>query len=288
MIITKITGGLGNQMFQYAYGRKLAMEWNMPLKLDRSELEGNRLATPRKFELDHFNVVLDFPTPAELNAVKLDEERGVVNKLLMKFKQRGFPVQSSHILEGQPLHKKNAIYLDGYWQSEKYFNDIAALIRKEFTPRHGWDKNNEEVLGSIQSTQAVSIHVRRGDYVTNAVANSYHGTCSPAYYQQAVSYIAQRVQDPVYFVFSDDLEWCRGHLDFGGRPAHFIGHNGGDRAFMDIMLMRNCQHHIIANSSFSWWGAWLNDRADKLVIAPNRWFTQKDDNNIVPESWIRL
>jgi hypothetical protein len=145
------------------------------------------------------------------------------------------------------------------------------------------------VLGSIKQTTSVSLHVRRGDYVTNTTTAQFHGTCSLAYYHAAVDYIAAQVSDPHFFVFSDDLDWVAKNLPILHLTT-LVDVNGPDRGVADMSLMTACQHHIIANSSFSWWGAWLNPSTRKIVVAPKRWFNQvgHDTRDLLPESWVKL
>ena len=293
MIITKITGGLGNQMFQYAFGRARALQWNIPFKMDRSELESGRLNTPRQYELHHFNVVESFARPEELRQLKLDIYGRVMNRILLNVKNTFPDIKPSHIREHASIEKNlkpgqpRSLYLDGYWQSEKYFKAYAEVIKKDFTLRDKPDSWNEELLQRIRKGASVSIHVRRGDYVTNASTNKYHGTCSLEYYQQAIALIEKEVSEPEYYVFSDDLPWVKENLSFGKGTVVFVDHNS-NAAHMDIMLMSQCKHNIIANSSFSWWGAWLNANPRKQVIAPKKWFNHKEDINILPEPWIKL
>jgi hypothetical protein len=180
-------------------------------------------------------------------------------------------------------------HLDGYWQSEKYFQDIAATIRRDFTLATDLSAQDRAVADAIADVNAVSVHVRRGDYVTDARTRAAHGVCSNEYYLQACDMIIRRQPDPHFFVFSDDLDWCRSHLQLPG-AATYVGHNGPDRDYADLYLMSQCRNHIIANSSFSWWGAWLNPRSDKVVIAPCQWFSglDVDTRDVLPDGWIRI
>jgi hypothetical protein len=178
--------------------------------------------------------------------------------------------------------------LSGYWQSEKYFKRYESAIRGEFAFRHPLDARNAELAAEIGSVSAVSLHVRRGDYSSNPKTRAIHGLCSLEYYRAAIEHIAKRVELPCFFVFSDDIGWARDHLDVGFRCS-FIGHNQGERNFVDMHLMSLCKHHIIANSSFSWWGAWLNPDPEKTVIAPRRWFANDTPTgDLIPEEWVRL
>ena len=148
---------------------------------------------------------------------------------------------------------------------------------------------NKDLLRNIHSTHSVSVHVRRGDYVSDSAANKVHGTCTPDYYQRAIAMVDSRTSDAHFFVFSDDIAWVRSAIDFGSR-ATFVSHNTGSDSFRDMQLMAACRQHIVANSSFSWWGAWLDPRPDKVVMAPRTWFASEklDTRDLVPADWIRL
>jgi hypothetical protein len=187
------------------------------------------------------------------------------------------------------LRLTDNISLDGYWQSEKYFSDIAPVIRSDFTVRVEPEGLNREVASVINGCNAISIHFRRGDYVTDAKIAARHGACTNDYFIKAVELIKARVERPHFFVFSDDPAWVREHFTIP-HTMTLVDHNGPDKAHEDLRLMSLCRHHIIANSSFSWWGAWLNPRPDKIVIAPLRWFNDPtvDTSDLIPESWLRI
>ena len=183
----------------------------------------------------------------------------------------------------------DGVCLEGYWQSERYFAQVADRVRHDLTLEKPPAGRDAELLAEIAAGNAVSLHVRRGDYVTDPAASATHGVCPLDYYRRAIAFIAERVADPVFFLFSDDPEWTRANLDLGG-AATLVDHNGPDRGHEDLRLMSHCDHHIIANSSFSWWGAWLDPRPQKMVVAPRQWFrdASKDTSDLIPESWVQL
>ena len=187
------------------------------------------------------------------------------------------------------LKCKNDVYLEGYWQSEKYFKNIEHLIRSEFTPVTEPDNPTEKMADQIRSCVSVNLHFRRGDYVSNSTTNAYHGTCSLEYYHRAIRIIEENVKNPHFFIFSDDPDWVRENADTG-HPTTIVDLNGPDQDYEDMRLMSLCQHHIIGNSSFSWWGAWLSTNPQKIVIAPKKWFNRMDINtqDLIPESWLQL
>tara|TARA_R110002167_G_scaffold168187_1_gene365822 strand:- start:1734 stop:2540 length:807 start_codon:yes stop_codon:yes gene_type:complete len=180
-------------------------------------------------------------------------------------------------------------YLSGYWQSGKYFKTCADDIRKDFTFKTELSHKNKELADSIGSMNAVSLHVRRGDYVSNSKTQKTHGLCSLGYYQSAIEFISSEVSSPHFFIFSDDIDWVKNNLKIGF-PVTYVGNNQGVDSFNDMRLMSLCKHHVIANSSFSWWGAWLNPDPDKIVVAPKCWFYNYpvDTSDLYCDGWALL
>lgn len=292
MIIVLLKGGLGNQMFQYAAGRRLACLHDVQLKLDlswfRDYPDG---ATPRSFVLDHFSIRAESATDQEI-ALLFEPQFGRIRRFLNSINPcyRNTHIRSHNsCFDPAILGLPDNICLDGYWQSEKYFSDIASVIRNEFTAHDEPEERNREFISTINGCNAISIHIRRGDYVTDAKNAARHGTCIDNYYKKAVELVAERVERPHFFVFSDDPVWVREHFRIS-HPMTLVDHNGPDEAHEDLRLMSLCRHQIIANSSFSWWGAWLNPKPDKIVIAPSRWFNDPaiDTNDLIPTSWLRI
>jgi hypothetical protein len=180
-------------------------------------------------------------------------------------------------------------YLIGYWQSEKYFAKHAQQIRDDFRFKYPLSGQNEYWSQLIQGANAVSLHVRRSDMVNNPEVVKTHGSCDLEYYTSAAQRVAQGLENPVFFIFSDEPDWCKANLKLE-HTTHYIDNNTGADAYRDVQLMSFCRHHVIANSSFSWWGAWLNPRNDKKVIAPKRWFADnsKDTGDLIPSGWERI
>ena len=289
MVVVKLMGGLGNQMFQYAAGRALAHAFNTSLKLDISFLSDN---TPRHnviqrpYELSVFNIKEQFPNKKEVQ--KFTTGRVALSDRLT-FRTYTLYKEPHFHFAPDFLKLKPSVYLDGFWQSEEYFKAIKETIVEEFSFKEKPEGGNKQISDQISGTNSVSIHVRRGDYISNPYTNSYHGTCDLKYYQLAIEIIAQRVTDPYFFVFSDDIEWTKEHLviDY---PSQYVDQNNGDKSYEDLRLMSTCKHNIIANSSFSWWGAWLNSYPDKIVVAPEKWFNNSENNtkDLLPPSWIKV
>lgn len=287
-------GGLGNQMFQYAAGRRLALQHRAELKLDLSFLQENvDVITVRNYELGHLGIRVSIATSDEVSALTgIGENR--IKRILRKFISKSNPGHR-HIHEPyfhfypDLLDAPDNSYLEGYWQSERYFKDVDNIIRNEFSVVTKPDACNVEMAERIGSANSVSIHIRRGDYVSSNVINSYHGVCSTEFYRNAVKIVAERVTSPHFFVFSDDPLWAKENFRLSYETT-YLDHNGSDKGYEDLRLMSLCRHCIVANSSFSWWGAWLCGNPDKIVIAPRRWFNVPDLNtdDLLPESWIRI
>ncbi len=294
MIAVKLMGGLGNQMFQYAAARAMAADRQCPVFLDRSFLEtpSEGKWTQRYFELDVFNIQTSVPEDFSVRLLKRLNSNSRWNRIsnsalwMLPYRNYYEAVQGFH---SELLQFPQHVYLQGYFQSEQYFLRHEQLIRKEFTFKTAASGKNAEVLQQIRNSNAVSVHVRRGDYVSLPAAAEYHALTGLPYYQRAVEILAAENSDMSFFVFSDDPEWCRQHLKLPG-PTMIVDWNNGKASFEDLRLMSNCKHHIIANSSFSWWGAWLNPSIEKKVIAPQKWVNDPAQYNpdLLPASWIKL
>jgi hypothetical protein len=289
MIIVGLKGGLGNQLFQYAAGRQLAHIHNTIVKLDTTAYY---YGGPRQFELSHFNIQENIAVTAEIK--KLTEVKQ--NRLQKSF----YSLLHSHSKLSPNYIKYNKIpykaaffklldniYLEGYWSSEKYFNDIRDIIRREFTFKEAPDKTNQKFADQISAVNSVSLHIRRGDYAEDPKAAQSHGLCSVQYYRDCIEYIIQKVDNPHFFIFSDHPDWSRNNLKLS-HPAVYISHNTASKDYEDMRLMSLCKHNIIANSTFSWWAAWLNSNPQKIVLAPQKWFADKKFNidDIIPAGWI--
>ena len=292
MIVTNIIGGLGNQMFQYAAGRALSLMNDQPLRLDVSTFDGYNLHNG--FELSRlFMGPMNLATSDELlnmlgwRAVPIIK-RQLLKNLFSMLRGNRFIVEP-HFQYWSGIHQvQTDAYLSGYWQSSKYFKGFENDIRADFVFKQILTDKNHEMASKILACNAVSIHVRRGDYVQNPNTLSTHGICSLDYYNLAIRHISKCIENPIFFVFSDDMAWVRKNfkIEF---PYHHIDHNLGAESYNDMRLMSMCKHHIIANSSFSWWGAWLNPCLDKVVVAPDRWFVNATNtNDLIPNDWVRL
>ncbi|MFA6013856.1 MAG: alpha-1,2-fucosyltransferase [Gallionellaceae bacterium] len=292
MIISYILGGIGNQMFQYAAGRALALQIDQPFAVDLASFSNYSLH--HGFELNRvFNLNVAVAEQSDVQAMLGWRAHPLAIKVL---RRAVFSTLCGSKLVIEPhfnfwpglLEKTDECYLFGYWQSERYFKAIESTLRKDFTFRTPLTGRNAELAIEIARGQTVSLHVRRGDYVSDAKTGKVMDVCSLDYYHAAINYIAARVSQPVFYIFSDDIAWVKQNLQLNS-PAVYIEHNRQAESYRDMQLMSLCQHQIIANSSFSWWGAWLNSNAEKIVIAPKHWFVNGNSTeDLIPRAWVRL
>ncbi len=294
MIAVRLMGGLGNQMFQYAIGRKLALEHSTDLVMDLIFFENiAKIDTPRHYELDCFTINEKFLSPAKRPVENPQStfagRRGKLQLIKHRLVGQNWQVyyEPHHNFDPKALKLPDNSYLIGYWQTEKYFADSRDIILKDFSFKQPAKGKNAELLNQIKNSESISIHVRRGDYVTNKHASKFHGTKELSYYNTALSHFLKQTNNPTLFVFSDEPEWCKNNLKFKQKTVYVEGNKKG---YEDMRLMMNCRHNIIANSSFSWWAAWLNQNPDKLVAAPKQWFNDSSVNtkDVIPESWIKI
>jgi hypothetical protein len=285
VIAVRLMGGLGNQMFQYAAARRLALKLQTQLVVDLGwfHYEGAGAHARRVFELDATRL------PAEL----VSFEPAAVDRWesgRRRFRRARFDVvrqrEDDVVLDRRVLDAPDGTLLIGYWQSEGYFADVAETIRREL----GFDGEAVRAAPTVEEAlgtgRAVSVHIRRGDYVTHPETSAYHGVLTRDYYRQAMDAVTARVGECRFLAFSDDHEWVRQELagDLGLEVV------SADLPRHELALMTRCTHHIVANSSFSWWGAWLGERTDSVVVAPARWFTDAriDTTDVVPARWERI
>jgi len=293
-VIVRLSGGHGNQMFQFAAARRISIHNKALLQVDLSWFDQKGHWTPRKYELGIFKIPVEYAKKEDVKNLKSLRQNFLFRRLPPRLKSRIFSSKYSHVIEKDfafdpdILSVTGTIYLDGHWQSYKYFDDVGETIRKDFSFGDEIDSANRQAADKIMSCEAVSLHIRRGDFVTFKSASDMHGLCSLQYYEKAGSIMQSRLKAPVCFVFSDDVQWAKDHLKLE-MPTIFIDHNGS-APHMDMYLMSLCRHHIIANSSFSWWGAWLGKNFEKTVIGPVKWFNNNKINtqDLMPEEWIRI
>jgi len=286
MVIVKIWGGLGNQLFQYSFGQYLAFKLHTTVKYDIQTTNSLSSFTQRDFALSSFNIKVDAATAAEVNEKKYFSNiqlARVERKLAQQFPsffKKHFVEQT---IPQQPasLAITDNCYYEGYWQSYEYLQPIETQLRNEIALKDPLPVTAAKTLAAMQRCLPVSIHVRRSDYLQHANLIN----CSIQYYNNAIACIKEQFSDVQFFVFSDDIPWCKQH--FTGTDFSFVE---GNSHYEDLILMSRCHHHIIANSTFSWWAAWLNSNTGKKVLAPGKWHTKKDNrlNELLPAEWIKL
>ncbi len=274
MIVAKLYGGLANQMFQYAAGKAASLRLNTNLYLDISwfeEIKGNTEIVQRVCELDGFGI--------QVPSISLRDKLSIKIHPPAILREEGF-----HYQKGYEKLTDNTM-LDGYWQSYKYFIDFNEAVIADFKFPDRILREDVEVIKLMRDTESVAVHIRRGDYNT-ARGRNFHGLLPLSYYMRALFHLSKAVSSPQLFLFSDDIKWCKETIDLG-LPIIFIDSNRPTTGVEDMRLMSSCKHIIMANSSFSWWSAWLNKNPDKLVYAPNKWFADKtlDTKDLIPLGW---
>lgn len=288
MKIVYFYDGLGNQMFQYAFYKKLKKkDKNIYGNLNFYKKNGihNGYELKKIFNIDIEN---DKKENDFFNlSIRKNIFQRIINKVLNSLNILLYIENWGENNINKIIGKKFIRYYFGWWQSEKYFKDISEEIKLDFKFPEFKNEKNIELKNKILNSNSVSIHIRRGDYQKNI----YLGGLAPlAYYKAAIEYIVKIVENPIFYIFSDDVEWCKENLKINFL-THYIDWNKGKESFRDMQLMSLCKHNIIPNSTFSWWGAWLNSNPNKIVIAPERWFNKClkwNYSNIVPETWIKI
>lgn len=300
MIISKLTGGLGNQLFQYAIGRSLAICKNTIFKMDISFYSSNEnKKLNRKYLLDKFNISESIASNNELKEIV--KKKHLKRAILRNVCKRQIPYYKENIVVEQTLSfdknlfniNKNTI-LEGYWPNEKYFLPIQHILQKEFILQKEYiTPLFSEYQSAINSKNAISIHIRRTDYLNmDDGTHNLFGICDLEYYNNAINFILSKVDNPFFYIFTDDAKWVVANfkLDY---PFYIISENKF-QDYEELQLMSFCKHNIIANSTFSWWGAWLNKYQNKIIVAPQKWYNNEnyqefyEKSDFVPKTWIRI
>lgn len=288
MIVVRLMGGLGNQLFQYAAGRHLAHLNNVELFVDTSFLQTSiENTTLRNYELGAFNVeckIADEKMLHDFHGCDFSTKERILTKLISfgnknkyKFDEYGF---DEHLLE-----LKGNYYIRGYFQSEKYFKNIADIIRKELSIKDEFMPNDSALIQQIKNTNSISVHIRRGDYIRNLSSMEAHGLCSKDFYTKSIEFIKRELGNDLHFyLFTDNAAWVEKEMHWEINCTLIENKTTVE----DFYLMSLCKHNIIANSTFSWWAAWLNENPDKKVIVPKHWLNNvlSESVELVPKNWI--
>lgn len=292
MIIIRLSGGLGNQLFQYSFGRYLSIKLETELKFDIQLNTSASDFTPRLLGLSKYNTNLCLASKKEINRYKIFNG-GYLSRIERKLSQT-FPFLNKKYIIEKPFEIVDTdlffddCYYDGYWQSENYFKSIADIIRSDLQLKLDLDVKNNCMAEEISKSISVSLHIRRGDYISVNSNSKIFSICTLQYYQKAIEFFNLKFGSPIFYIFSDDIKWVKER--FQGDAFRIVDMNQGN-PHADLYLMSLCKHNIIANSSFSWWGAWLNNNKDKKVVSPEKWYNDKIMNSkavfsLIPESWI--
>lgn len=279
MDIVKFQGGLGNQLFQYGLYRKLLILGKC-VKADTRCYQENKMESNRELELLLFQgVKLNIANKAQVLVKKnfVTKRKG--------FRERNiFFVQENMAGEYDPtMLARKCSYLEGYWQTEKYFKDIRNILLSELVFPEIQYGEQAIYESDISSSESVSIHIRRGDYLNHL--DKYGNICTEEYYIKAIKCIQKNIKNPRFFVFSDDMKWSK-HALGSYKQIQFVEHNSDVKSIYDMKLMSLCKHNIIANSSFSWWASWLNNNPNKIIIAPERWRNDCECQDIYCKEWM--
>jgi len=276
MKIVRVIGGLGNQMFQYAFYLALMKKYSN-VKLD---INGFKTYKLQDYQLER---IFDLQISHSVN----------FNSIWMRIYRRIMKmdvIREDTLYHPEVLEIKGLAYYSGYWNSEKYFSEVESEVRDSFKFKNVLVDRNKEISGQILNTNSISLHIRRGDYLETEINRKLYGNiCTLNYYEQAINLIKERVENPCFFIFSDDINWCKENLKT--ENSEFIDWNTGDNSYIDMQLMSLCKNNILANSTFSWWGAWLNENKNKIVIVPSKFLNNMIPENMdtfVPKNWIRI
>ena len=305
MILVKLMGGMGNQMFQYAMARTLSHRHNCRLFIDKSLCaEAERLTSSglslRPFGLDVFNIQGQIVNDEACHrTLKIRKENRLRRSAALMFCRvannfsncwRVLIYERKDVaFDKSLLRLPDNVVLQGYFPSYKYFRGIEDVIRRDFAFTVEPDEQNQKMIELISSSNSISVHLRRGDYISNEKTRGKFGVCNLTYYEKAIDYFIKTVEEPRIFIFTNDPDYAEDNLKIN-YPSIYVTHNSGRKSFEDMRLMSLCRHNIIANSSFSWWGAWINKNPDKIVIAPSPAFDKVglNDHDFYPESWLLL
>ena len=274
-ICIRLSGGLGNQMFQYALGRSMADRYGYGLQLDASGfLLRKQGVTPREYALDVFRVRTSVNQKGALYGEFLLR---VIKKIPKICRLLGIRFEYNENYDPMVMKERGYRYWIGYWQSYRYFESFSRAIYEDFRPQRRPSKYAIDFVRNLKPERSIMLHVRRGDYVSSSSAYSYHSTLSLEYYREAIDRCNSMITNPIFYVFSDDIKWCREQQIVHSNSVFYVDQNPDRKDWEDLWMMSNCYHQIIANSSFSWWSAWLSDQRHKeiskrLVIAPGNWF----------------
>lgn len=289
MIIVKLQGGLGNQLFQYSLGKSLEVSEKRKVYFDVSSFNHSSNQTSRDFVLEKLGLKVDL-IPKKVASI-ITFLKKVSFKFNITFKSNFFSfLHSENSFQYIPIVvKKKLIIFDGYWQSPKYFESISNDLTKSFYSLDRISNSGQNLIANLKSKSTVAIHIRRGDYISNKETYDFHGICDLEYYYSAIDFIESKYYVDTYIIFTDDIEWVQNNFSIGNR-IFIYGCNYAENDIDELLMMASVSHNIIANSTFSWWSAYINPNPEKIVIAPKKWFNDLSINveDLFPTNWVRL
>ena len=282
MIIVRLAGGLGNQMFQYSLGRTLSLKTGFPLYMDTGEFKANRKRTYSLRALSIKGNVAPFLL-AGFPALRSKLGKCIVGLIYKDYPKLTLRREDSLQFNSSVLAINNPVYLTGYWQSPKYFQAYRSTLCEELVPKRLSSQAKQLQSLILSEADSVALHIRRGDYVSDPDAHAILGVLPMSYYECALQTIYGHIQNPRFFIFSDDHDWIRSNLSLDIEFTCIKTNTD----YEDLFLMSQCKHCITANSTFSWWAAYLNNNENKLVVAPQRWFKDGSlcSKDLIPKSW---
>lgn len=296
MRIVKLKGGLGNQMFQYAFAKYIEKKWDEKVLLDFSAYGFQTKDEIRVPRIGKFNLSLDAATSKEINEMCLLPHSGNSQSALYKAGiflektvNKKYFWETSKTREFIPIdtiHKYR--YFDGYWQSYYYVDEVIDSLNNDFIPKEDISLKSRSFIDTISAQNAIFIGVRKGDYTAKKRQRDHFGSFSSQYYQQAINYICEHTNNPQFYVFSNDIEWCKKNINWGIEDIHYREKEQQHDDFEELIIMSSCKHAIIVNSTYNWWGAYLIKNKNKIIICPEKWYFDNTKINILPDDWIKI
>lgn len=294
MKIVKLKGGLGNQIFQYAFAKNIEMLIGEEVKLDISAYEIRKNDSIRKPRIFEFKIVENIADKSQIKQIcKISHDYDLLS---LQYK---LSVQLETLINHDYFFRRDCSYIpidqiskfkyfDGYWQSWKYVDAVKKTLREELIPRKGLSPKSRDMMEILKNQNSVFIGIRKGDYSSSWIVRRKYGKFDVKYYLEAMQYISNLIENPVFYIFSNDIEWVKKSMIFEGFNVHYRDKDEQVSDFEELLIMASCKHSIIANSTFHWWGAWLNDYPQKIVIAPDKWFANGWNDEIIPPEWMKM
>lgn len=300
MILVRSMGGLGNQMFQYAFGYCLAKKNETILKIDDTLLldrsQPHEIVTHRTLDLtDVFDIRINMASEKEVEYFNGKTKYSsfadkIINSIVWRLRRRHLIIEKNRKFDKYLLNTSDNKCLVGAWQSEKYFKEISGEIKSIFKFKQPVLFQSQKLEEDIISKNSVCLHIRRGDYVSSKLYSNVIGALDLSYYSKAIELVSQKLSAPCFYIFSDDLKWCKENLLISEDHVFVEDEHVGFKAGNYLQLMTLCKNFIISNSTFSWWAAWIGEKSESMVVGPINWFKDSnfDSSDILPEHWVKL